>query len=131
MRLPDPATLTDWSDEIAAEAIGEMNAAIRVYDSAENIIVDNRPARLAVTERPMQILGTDQWNVMRRLRVQVENRVGDPIFAKGFTIRVLNGGKDATLARYAFTIMTNVSDSHAAVRTLECISEWAPLNPVT
>lgn len=131
MRLPDPATLTDWSDEIAAEAIGEMNATIRVYDSAENIIVDNRPARLAVTERPMQILGTDQWNVMRRIRVQVENRVGDPIFAKGFTIRVLNGGKDATLTRYAFTIMTNVSDSHAAVRTLECISEWAPLNPVT
>lgn len=131
MLLPDPATLTDWSDEIAASAIGEMNATIRVLDAAESIIVNNRPARVVVTQRPMSILGTDQWNVERRLRVQLENRAGDPIFAKGFTIRILNGGKDATLVRYAFTIMTNVSDSHAAVRTLECISEWAPLNPVT
>ena len=131
MRLPDPATLSDWSDEIAAEAIGEMNGAIRVYGRDATVIVDNRPARMVITERPMQILGTDQWNVMRRLRVQIENKADDPIFEKGFTIRALDGGKDVTLTRYAFTIMTNVSDSHAAVRTLECISEWAPLDPVT
>lgn len=131
MRLPDPATFSDWSDEIAADAKGEKNATIRIYDDAKNIIIDGRPARLVTTQRPMQILGTDQWNVERRTRIQIENLGTDPIFQKGWTVRFKNGGKDQTLTQYAFVIMTNVSDSHAAVRTLECISEFAPLTPVT
>jgi hypothetical protein len=131
MHLPDPSTFDNWSDEIAEEAVGEFNATIRIYDDQKSVVVDNRSARIVITERPMQILGTDQWNVMRRARFQIVNNPADPIFQKAWTIRVLNGGEDATLERYAFTIMTNVSDSHAAVRTLECISEFAPLNPVS
>lgn len=131
MNLPDPATLNDWSDEIADEAIGEFNATVRIYDNTQAVVVDGRAARVVITERPMQVLGTDQWNVERRTRIQIENLATDPIFEKGWTVRVTNGGKDATLTRYAFLIMTNTSDSHAAVRTLECISEFAPLDPVT
>ena len=131
MNLPDPTTLADWSGEIAAEAVTEMNAVIRVYDASASVVVDNRRARVVATEQPTSILGTDQWNVERRARVQIENLPTDPIFEKSWTIRVLDGGEDATLTRYSFTVMTNTSDSHAAVRTLECISEWAPLDPVT
>jgi len=133
MRLPDPATLTSWEAEIAAEAIGEMNAVIRIYTSVtdETVIVDNRPARLVVIERPQQILGTDQWNVERRTRIQIELKQDDPLFLKGMIVRVLDGGRDPSLERYAFEVMITTSDSHAAVRTLECISEFAPLAPVT
>lgn len=139
MQLPPPAAYTDWSDEIAEDAVGEMNGAICIYDPPSttpvigpvNVGDVGRRARIQNMRIPRPTTNADEWEVNRAIRFQIEILAGDPPLRKGMVVRVTDGGKDPSLVNFAFIIETAVNSSHAALRTIETISELAVVPPVS
>ena len=67
--------------------------------------------------------GVDQNTTKRAIRFQIELRAGDPVITTGLTVRVDDGGKNKQLEQFAYTVQSSVNSSHAALRTIEAISE--------
>lgn len=143
MHLPNPATRADWSAEITEEALGEVNGEISVLNPGETVeipydpgtdeggdvvmatVLANRPARIQHLRSPVDASVADQWQTKRAIRFQIELRAGDPLILKGYIVKVVDGGKDKSLEQFAYTVTSAVNSSHAALRTIEAVSELA------
>lgn len=136
---PLPAPMS-WEDEIAAAAIEQFNGAFVVeqpgdpgtYDPTEDeytggtdatVIQAERPGRIQHVRLPLESSDGDGYTVRRRVRIQCELRDGDEIITKGLVVRVTDGGRDASLEAFTYQVVSAINSSHAALRTLECITE--------
>lgn len=137
---------SEWPQEIADAAHEEFTGVISVIDpgtgnpgvySAEtdirtgatpdDVVLDDRAARIQHIRLPLEMAGSREWSTKRRYRFQIDLLPGDPIITKGMVVRVTNGGRDASLTSFAFTVTAASNSSHAAVRTIETVTELAVL----
>lgn len=144
MALPSLSALDDWSSEIAEDAVGEMNGEISVikpntaddsdYDpeadsggtAAPSTVLSHRRARIQHLKAPSDATGGGQWGTKTFIRFQVENKTDDPLILKGMIVVVHNGGKDKALEAFTYEVTRAVNSSHAALRTIEAVSELGP-----
>lgn len=152
MPLSPIADVEDWSAEILEGAKEFFNGRIEVVDpsniitvpydpitdegptSEAEIVLTNdpddtvrgRPARIQHLRVPLENAGSGEWSTKRRFRFQHEMLPGDPTLRKGQLVTVLDGGKDETLTEFSYTITSAVNSSHAALRTIEAITEGSP-----
>ena len=145
MALSPITPAADWPSEIADAAIPEFTGRISVIDPstsngtynpdadayigaiADTPILSNRAARIQHIRLPLEQSGAREWGAKRRYRFQIELRDGDPEITKGMIVRVIDGGRDPSLVNYAFTVLSATNSSHAAIRTIETISELGAL----
>lgn len=139
--LPPPPSSQDWPDEILAVARQQFNCVIDVIDptrvvdepydpitdtggtSAPLVVIADRPARVQHIRLPLEQSGASEWGTKRRYRVQCEILTGDALIRKGFMVRV-RGGRDPVLSRFALQVLSASNSSHAALRTIETITEY-------
>lgn len=129
MPLTPVPPASDWSAVIAEAAKMMFNGELRAFipgelDSGADdvVLIDWRPARAQHLAMPLEMSDGSGWNTKRRFRFQTELRADDPIIPKGAIVR-FRGGKDHTLTRFAFQVTSAVNSSHAALRTIETITE--------
>lgn len=147
-----PVVDTDnWGEEILEDAREFFNGRIEVLDpsniietpfdpdtdeggdSSLEIVLTNdpddpvrgRPARIQHLRLPLENAGSGEWATKRRYRMQVEILPGDPVLQKGQIVNVLDGGKDPSLEAFSYTLVSAANSSHAALRTLETVTEGA------
>jgi hypothetical protein len=142
MALSPVRSESDWSAEILEAAREFMNGELRVmkpgtpgtYDPATDeatggtepsVVIDWRPARAQHLRMPVETNDGNGWTSRRRYRFQCEILDGDPLIKKGLYVEY-RGGKDPVLAEFAFQVVSAVNSSHAALRTIETITEAAP-----
>lgn len=132
-----------WPDEILEVAREFFNCVIDVlnpgspgkYDPIaddytgegyipDEIVLDGREARAQQIRLPLEQAGAREWATKRRYRFQTEIVDGDYPITKGMVVRVRAGGRDPVLQHFAFEVASASNSSHAALRTLECITEF-------
>ena len=133
MGLP-PLTDT-WEDEIASAAIPFMSAQIVIFTelpiSGANILFQGS-ARVQQIRQPQDASTTYEWSAQRNFRFQIDyDLVAGVNISKGNFIRVLSGGRDATLYHMPFEVLSAVNSDHRAVRTIETTTSGAILPVVT
>lgn len=138
MKLTKPG---DWADEILEAAREFFNCTITVFIPGEpgkfdpktdgytggtpnQIIVDDRPARAQHIRLPLEQAGAYEWSTKRRYRFQLELLASDPAIRKGMVVRVTDGGRDPILEQFAFEVASASNSSHAALRTIETLTEF-------
>ena len=143
--LPPPPPADSWSDEIAAAAEEMMNGVIDVYIPGEpgeynpitdeieggtpdQVIVNASKARIQHLAGPAEAAGSAEWATKRRFRFQIPLQAGDAPITKGMLVRVVDGGRDPGLESYSYTVLSAVNSSHAALRTIEAVTEGAPVD---
>jgi hypothetical protein len=133
----------DWSGEILEVAREFFNCAIDVilpgkpgkynpstdaYDGAgavpDVMVIEGRPARAQHIRLPLEQAGAYEWSTKRRYRFQIELLASDPVIRKGMVVRVREGGKDPVLVHFAFEVASASNSSHAALRTIETLTEF-------
>lgn len=139
--LARPHAEGDWSDEILAAAREMFNGEISVIKpgtpgewsaktnlrtggTPDAVILGPRAARAQHLSTPTESNDGNGWETRRRYRFQFEILDGDPSLTRGLVVK-FTGGRDPELAKITFQILTATNSSHAALRTLECISELA------
>lgn len=85
-------------------------------------VISGRPARAQHLRAPQDFNDGTGWDVKRVYRFQCEILDGDPSITKGMFAR-FSGGRDPELAKVEFQIVSATNSSHAALRTIEAISE--------
>lgn len=142
MALSPPPLANDWSQVILETAREFMNGEMRVmrpgtpgtYDPVTDgttggtpptVVIDWRPARAQHIRLPLETSDTNGWRTRRRYRFQCEILDGDPIITPGLYVEY-RGGKDPSLASFVYQVTSAVNSSHAALRTVETITEGNP-----
>lgn len=134
---------TSWPEEIAEAAREFMNCTIKVvrpgksgkYDPTtddytgegyepEKIILQDRAARAQHIRLALEQAGAYEWSTKRRYRFQIELLADDPTITKGMVVRVTGGGNDPSLQHFAFEVVSASNSSHAALRTIETLTEF-------
>ena len=130
----------NWSQIIADSAAEFMNAVITItlpgtpgaYDPvtdtygagvAGTVLIDDRAARAQHLSSPSETTGAGEWGVKRRYRWQILLDPSDPIIPKGAILTCSNGGRDASLTQFTYEVLSATGSSHAALRTIETLSE--------
>jgi hypothetical protein len=139
--LPAPFDEDDWGAEIAEEARTEFRGSIviekpgkpGVWDPKTQTFDDSgTPATEIIPERPARIQPYNQaiansdgngYTVRRRIRFQQDILPDDPIIKKGSVVRVIDGGRDHTLASFVYPVISAINSSSAAQRTIETSTE--------
>lgn len=150
MALSPIPTADDWPDEIAALARTQFGATIEVllpgtpgkYDAKTDSYVGGtpdqivltgtspdhdipgRPARAQQLRLPIEQAGAAEWSAKRRYRFQIDLLPGDPVITKGMVVRVRRNPRDPSLLHFAFQVTAASNSSHAALRTIETITEF-------
>lgn len=136
---PLPPLAPSWSEEILDAARWTFNGELTVIKpgapgsfnpvtdtetggTPDATIVGWRPARAQHIRLPIENNDGNGWTSRRRFRFQCEIRPGDPAIQQGMVVR-FRGGNDPTLALFAYQVVSAVNSSHAALRTIECITE--------
>lgn len=138
--LPVPSD-SDWPSEILDAAKEEFLGVIDVInpvsagdynprsdeiaggvDGAK--IISNRAARIQHIRLPLDTPGAYEKGSKRRYRFQIEAKPGDPAISNGFIVRVVDGGRDPRLTKYAFQVVAATNSDHMAVRTIETTMEF-------
>ncbi|MDL5351094.1 DUF6093 family protein [Microbacterium sp. zg-YB36] len=139
MPLSPIPTAAHWSDVIAEAARTMFNGEARVmlpgtpgtYDPITDTVTggtpptvaqDWRPARAQHVGMPLETSDGNGWSTKRRFRFQWDLLPDDPIITKGMYVEY-RGGKDPSLARFDYQVLSAVNSSHAALRTVEAMSE--------
>ena len=145
----------DWSGEIRDAVIesGALNGVIRIYKAGSTqpgahdpyagsggepdveLILGPRDARAQHLRLPVESNDGLGWTTRRRYRFQYQILDGDDditgdLVGKGYSVR-FTGGKDPSLQHFSFQVLSAVNSSHAALRTLECITEAGPSSEPT
>lgn len=133
--------MKSWPEEILAVARTFFNCTIDVilpgehgtYDTdtdeynggtPDTIILEGRAARAQHIRLPLEQAGAYEWATKRRYRFQLELLDGDPTIRKGMVVRVRAGGRDPVLEQFAFQVASASNSSHAALRTIETVTEF-------
>jgi hypothetical protein len=133
----------DWPEEILEVARDFFNCTIDVilpgkpgkYDPitdtntgegyvAPTTILEARAARAQHIRLPLEQAGAYEWSTKRRYRFQIELLAADPVVRKGMVVRVRAGGRDPVLENFAFEVASASNSSHAALRTIETLTEF-------
>lgn len=139
LRRIDPDS---WPEEILESARMFFNCFIDVfkpgsagtYDPATDTytgsadadsIIASRAARAQHIRLPLEESGAYEWSTKRRYRFQIELLEDDPAITKGAIVRVKPGGRDPILQHFAFEVVSASNSSHAALRTIETITDLA------
>lgn len=85
-------------------------------------VITGRPARAQHLRAPQDFNDGNGWDVKRVYRFQCEILADDPSITKGMVAR-FSGGRDPELAKVEFQVVSATNSSHAAVRTIEAVSE--------
>lgn len=91
-------------------------------------VITARKARVQHLRVPLESAGSSEWATRRAIRIQIPLQAGDPLIAKGMIVRVVDGGRDASLELFRYTVLSAINSSHAAVRTIEAVTEGAPVD---
>lgn len=126
MSLPRRASIEDWSSEIEALAREQRNGKIVVYKPDRSVIIAERPARIQNVRATPEVATSIEWSTKRFYRFQVELRPDDPHIPAGSIVRVTDGGKDHTLVDYVYEVLSASNSSHAALRTIETVTNLKP-----
>lgn len=141
MALSPLTPADDWAELILETAKETFNGLITIYrpgtpgtydpvtdttvgGTAESIVLGPRAARAQHLRLPQEFNDGTGWDVKRRYRFQFEILDGDPSITKGLYAR-FSGGRDPELAKVEFQIASATNSSHAALRTVEAVSELA------
>lgn len=134
---------TSWSEEILEVAREYFNGVIDVFIPAtlgkydpvtdertgegyvpEQVLIGARQARIQQLQTPREQSGSYEWSTKRRYRFQVELLTNDPVIHKGAMVRVRDGGRDSQLEDYVYQVTSASNSSHAALRTIETVTEF-------
>ena len=135
-----PITADSWAEEIADAAREFFNATIDVLlpgtpgkynpssdsytgGTEDTPVIEDRPARAQHIRLATEQSGSREWSAKRRYRFQIDLLPGDPTVTKGMIVRVRDGGRDPSLVDFAFEVITASNSSHAALRTIETVTE--------
>lgn len=139
--LPPTPSESNWAAEILEAAKEEFWGEIGISEpgtpgtwangavtggSAGAVVISRRPARIQHLGLPLEIADGNGWGTKRRIRIQFEILETDGPIRKGLTVTVYNGGNDPSLTSYKFQVASAVNSDHAALRTVECVSEMSP-----
>jgi hypothetical protein len=145
MSLPARTAPGDWPAVIENIAKRYRRAIISVFNPSDVLdtrynpladtggkstmvaVIENRAARIVPISVPREFEGKQEWATKEFFHVQIELLGADPLLTKGLILRVVDGGKDATLEQYAFTVISAVNSSDAALRTIKCVSGMIPV----
>ena len=134
MPLPTPLPASaSWPDEIARSAEREMKGEIALYDSVSNpgeaptlvLLVQSKASIITLGISEAVVGG--QWITKRAVRVKIPRDAYLSPIGNGTLLRVLDGGNDKTLEQFAYIVLAAANSSHAAVRSIECVSELVPV----
>lgn len=135
--------LSDWSAPASVVAAGKMNATIQIldlsgpkteYDPVTNtggystpIPIWTGAARIQqiYTARGSNIDGDSTRNPtgQRTILFQIPLAAYDGRIERGWQIRVLDPGKDVSLALYTYHVDSAMNSSWAAARTIACSTD--------
>lgn len=87
-------------------------------------VLEGREARAQHIRLPLEQAGAREWATKRRYRFQTELLDADPPITKGMIVRVRSGGRDPVLENFAFEVASASNSSHAALRTIETLTEF-------
>lgn len=136
MSLP-PRTSLAWPDEIAAVATGSdfMNVTFKFYSSDKSLKLTTK-GRFQHKRAPLDASSATSWGTKRAGHGQVPLDAIAGQISKGWIAQIGPGVddrtgaaiplRDPTLALVSFTVQSAVNSSHAALRTVELISELTP-----
>lgn len=141
MALSRVSPAGDWPAEILEAARETFNGHLTLYrpgepgtyDSKTNtfaggtpdeVLIADRPARAQHIRLPQEYNDGNGWGTKRRYRFQCEILEDDPAITKGLFVR-FSGGRDPELEKVAFQVVSATNSSHAALRTIETVSELA------
>lgn len=118
-----PPLVSSWEDEIAEAAIPFQTAEIIVFKklpyTGANLLFRGN-ARVQQVRQTRDVSTTYEWSAERNFRFQIDyGLVVGVNISKGDTIRVLSGGRDASLYQLAFQVLSAINSDHRAVRTIE------------
>lgn len=137
---------SSWEDEIADEARGEYNGTIVVRKPGVrgsrdritgdygpfvlgDVVLSARPARAQHIRLPLDSNDGTGSQARRRYRFQCDILDGDPLITEESITQGLvvyfTGGRDPELAKMTFQVRMATNSSHAAVRTIEAVTEAA------
>ncbi|MBT2484863.1 MULTISPECIES: DUF6093 family protein [unclassified Microbacterium] len=141
---PPSRTSSSWADEIRDEAVLEFNGEITVstkgtrgtrdkvtgdygpYTPGE-IVLSRRRARAQHLQAPKETSSGGGAQSSRRYRFQCEILAGDPEITEESVTQGLvvefTGGRDPELAKMKFQVRFATNSSHAALRTIETVTE--------
>lgn len=139
MALSPIAPAHSWPDGILEAAREFFNGSLSIYIPGEPgaydpvtdtmtggtpdvAVIADRPARAQHLRSPQDYHDGSGWDVKRVYRFQCEILPGDPSITKGMVAK-FTGGRDPELAKVEFQVVTATNSSHAALRTVECVSE--------
>jgi hypothetical protein len=129
-----------WSDVIGQVAEEYFNGVIDIFTVSESVepfnpetgeggnevetfIATGVPARIQHLREPRPVTATYEATTYRRVRFQVNLATyGSLAIPEGARIRIADGGKDPELVGRIAVVTSAVNSSHAAVRTIEGIT---------
>lgn len=120
MSLP-PRTSATWSEEIGTVAAEYMNATAKFYTSAKVLKITSK-ARVQHLRAPLDSSSPVTWGTQRAIRLQIPLNATSGAITKGWLVQI-SGANDPTLNLVTMTVQSAVNSSHAALRTIECISD--------
>lgn len=139
-----PRIAPSWEDEIRDEAVTEFNGEVEVRRPGTRgvrdkvtgayspfipgeVVLSKRPARAQHLQMPKDTSDGTGSQSSRRYRFQCEILAGDPaITEESITqglVATFTGGRDPELAKMTFQVRFATNSSHAALRTIETITE--------
>lgn len=99
-----------------------MNATARWYKEGAHQF--DTPARVQHLRAPLDASSASAWATKRAIRVQIPLTDSAALIRKGWIVQFI-GGNDPALENISATVQSAINSSHAAIRTVECISELA------
>lgn len=134
MALPPRSSLVAWPDEIARVAATQMNVTLTFLGS-DKTLVCTTPGRFQHLRSPLDASSAAQWSTKRAGRAQIPLDATTGMIRKGLLCQISAGVddkgnaiplRDPTLGLVTFTVQSAINSSHAALRTVEMVSELAP-----
>lgn len=134
----------EWPQEIRDAVAGDWDGELEVrepgtpgeYQNGSDTYSAGAPGQVVLSRRParaQQIHSTDlsgdgnSWETRRRYRFQCDILESDLPVTKGLVLYFF-GGHDPELAEMVFQVVWAANSSHAAVRTIDTITEGARVN---
>lgn len=140
MALPRVSSDSSWSGEILEAAREFFNGTLTITkpgtpgqlqpdgtrgpSTPGETVIAPRPARAQHLASPTETNDGNGWDTRRRYRFQCEILPGDKAITKGLVV-TFDGGRDPELEKMTFQVLWATNSSHAAVRTIEAITEGA------
>jgi hypothetical protein len=138
---PPSRSDSDWPDEILEEAREEFDGELVIREPGTHgerdpitgayapfilgaVVLTARPARAQHIRLPLDSNDGNGSQARRRYRFQCEILPGDAAVTQGL-VAYFTGGRDPELAKMTFQVRMATNSSHAALRTIETITEAA------